>query len=228
MKLLRIIILLGFLTIPATAKTNTPYFFVSSGAVFPQVETVIPGLNNNFSVRTDTDNGLLFGGGIGYSFQENLKMEFEVNLCSTNIADLNTVEMKVLGISIEGGEGKLGSLSFTTNGRYDFPIGGNWMPYLEGGVGAARISLKDVYIQTTPVSPNPPIQEYLLVDDNNWQIAFQAGVGLTYLLDEHFILDIGYRYFFTNETQFHTINGEEFKANLQRSHLLFSLRYLFN
>lgn len=228
MKLLRIVVLMGFLTIPVIAKIHTPYLFVSSGAAFPQRETVIPGLNNNFTVRTDTDNGILLGGGIGYKFKENLKMEFEVNHCSLNIADLETVEIKVLGLSIEGGKGKLDSLSFTANGRYDFPIGGNWMPYLLGGVGTARVSLKDVYIQTAPVIPNPPVEEYLMVDDNNWQFAFQAGIGLTYLLEEHFILDIGYRYFVTSETQFHTVNGEEFKENLQRGHLLLSLRYLFN
>lgn len=226
MKLLRMVILILFLTMPVIANTHTPYFFLTTGGVFPHQETIIPRLNK-FTVRTDTNQGLLLGGGIGFKFRDNIKMELEMNHGWMNISDLSTVEMRVLGIKIEGGEGSLNSLSLTANGRYNFPSGRKWTPYILGGAGAGQISLKDVVIHIAPVYPDASVEKYPFVDDKTWQFVYQAGFGLTYLVGENFILDLGYRYFAALNPSFHTVHEEEFKGKLQRSHLLLSLKYRF-
>jgi len=225
---LNALILIVIMSIPVSAKITSNYVYLGAGVCRLAKEIQIPGENNAWVVQTDTQSGLYPNIGAGYYDKwGDFRLEFDVSYRKNSIANVEIIDMNVIGISIQGGEGTVTSLSFMLNGWYDLDIIGSWMVYFGGGLGAGRLSLKEVYIQTAPVVPNPKVTRTLYVNDSDWRFAVQAGAGITFALSDDFILDLGYRYYTTADPKFIAEMGNEFFADVQSHTALISLKFLY-
>lgn len=155
----------------------------------------------------------------------NFRLEYDIAYRKMSFSEVEISDLNVIGISIQGGEGDVISLSFMLNGWYDLIRIGRWAVYFGGGLGAGLTSLKNVYIETAPVVPNPVVTKTLYVDDNDWRFAMQAGAGVTYTLNADFTLDLGYRYYATADPKFVTEMGNEFFTNMQSHTFIISLKF---
>ena len=221
------LIMIIFVSVPLSARITSSYLYFSAGAIQLAREIEIPGVNDLWRVRTETQTGLLLSCGGGYSMGGNFRLEYDIAYRKISFSDVEINDLKVIGVSIQGGEGDVISLSFMLNGWYDLIHAGRWAIYLGGGLGAGLISLKNVYIETAPVVPNPVVTKTLYVDDNDWRFAMQGGAGITYALSADFTLDLGYRYYATADPKFITEMGNEFFADVQSHTVLISLKFLY-
>ena len=182
---------------------------------------------SDFGVRTDTKAGFLVNCGGGYQIAENLRLEGQVGYRSSKIDDIEVTYMNVVGIGVDGGSGDITSLSLMGNAWYDFYNRGRWSPYFGGGIGMAQASLEDFSIETHPNVPDPPITQRLLVDDKDWQFAYQAGAGVGYGLSESFTVDLSYRYFASLKPTFTDAGGNELKADYAHHSVQLAMMYKF-
>jgi OOP family OmpA-OmpF porin len=228
MKKIVLVVLAGILPLPFIAEAaDRGYFVVGAGIDLPGEEVDVPAYFSDFGVRTDTKAGLMINCGGGYRIAKNLRLEGQVGYRSSKIDDVEVINMNIVGIGVEGGSGDITSLSFMVNTWYDFYNRGRWLPYFGGGIGAAEVSLKDFSIRTHPTVPNPQTTQRLLVDDENWRFAYQAGAGVGYELSESFIIDLGYRYFATLKPKFTDAGGNELEANYSHHSIQLSITYKF-
>lgn len=221
------LILVIFVSAPLSARITGSYLYFSAGACQLAKEIEIPGMNDLWRVRTNTQTGLFLNCGGGYSMGGNFRLEYDIAYRKMPFSDVEITDLKVIGVSIQGGEGNVISLSFMLNGWYDLIRIGRWAVYLGGGLGAGLTSLKDVYIETAPVVPDPVVTKTLYVDDNDWRFAMQGGAGITYALSADFTLDLGYRYYASADPKFITEMGNEFFADVQSHTVLISLKFLY-
>lgn len=222
------VFLIVIISIPVSAKITSTYLYFGTGVCQLAKEIQIAGENNLWLVQTDTQSGLYLNLGAGYyDFWGDFRLECDISYRKNSFADVEVVEMEVVGLSIRGGEGNVTSLSFMLNGWYDLDLKGRWAIYFGGGLGAGRISLKEVYIETAPVVLNPVITKTLYVNDSNWRFAMQAGAGITYVLSADLMLDLGYRYYRTSDPKFITEIGDEFFTNMQNHSVFLSLKFIY-
>lgn len=228
MKKIAVAVLAAICTLPFAAEAaEHPYFVVGAGIDFPGQEVDAPAYFSDFGVRTDTKAGFLAICAGGYKVLQNLRVEGQVGYRSSKIDNVELTYMNVVGIGVDGGSGDIASLSFMANTWYDFYLGQRWLPYFGAGVGAAQVSLKDFSIGTHPTIPNPPTTQRLLVDDKDWQFAYQLGTGLGYELNQAFTIDLGYRYFATLKPKFVDAGGNELEADYSHQSLQLAVRYKF-
>jgi opacity protein-like surface antigen len=76
------------------------------------------------------------------------------------------------------------ALSFLINGYFDFVNSSRFTPYLSGGIGMANLDYK--------------ITNW---SDNDTVFAYQVGAGVAYAINNHFIIDLKYRFFATEELE---------------------------
>jgi opacity protein-like surface antigen len=89
------------------------------------------------------------------------------------------------------GNGDIKTLSAMINGFYDIPLGVPVTPYVGGGVGVARIELDNIVIRGVSIAGS-----------NDTVFAYQLGAGIGYDIIESITVDIGYRYFRTDNPKF--------------------------
>lgn len=225
---LNAMILILIMSIPVSGKITSNYIYLGAGVCQLAKEIQIPGENNAWVVQTDTQSGLYLNMGAGYyDMWGDFRLECDVSYRKNSIADVEIVEMDVVGLSVHGGEGKVTSLSFILNGWYDQDIIGRWAVYFGGGLGVGRISLKEVYIETAPIVPNPKVTKTLYVNDSDWRLSMQAGAGITFALSANLLLDLGYRYFLTLDPHFMTEMEYEFITDMQVNTFSLSLKFLY-
>jgi OOP family OmpA-OmpF porin len=227
-KRIGVTLLAAILALPFAAEAaDQGYFFVGGGVDFPGEEVDAPVYFSDFGVRTDTKAGLLVYFGGGYRMLENLRLEGQVGYRSSKIDDVKLTYMNAVGIGLDGGSGDITSLSFMANAWYDFYHQGRWSPYFGGGVGAAQVSLKDFSIGTRPVVPGASTTQRLLADDEDWQLAYQAGAGMGFELDENLVVDLAYRYFATLKPKFSDAGGNELEADYSHHSVQLAVAYKF-
>jgi opacity protein-like surface antigen len=194
------LLLAGILILLSSAPAaGQLYCFVGGGADFPREEFDVRVYFIDSGIRTETKNGFLVNGGVGYQALPNLRVEGQVGYRSSKIDDVELKYINVVGVGVIGAEANITSLSFMANAWCDFYHRGSWSPYFGGGVGIAQVSLKDFVLKTAPIVPNFPITETLLIDDEDSKFAYQFGAGMKLRLNQRFIVDLGYRYFSTLE-----------------------------
>ena len=228
MKAVVLLSLAGLLSVPFAANAaDNGYFFAGAGIDLPGEEIDAPVHFTDLGVRTDTKAGFLLNCGGGYRISENLRLEAQVAYRSSKIHDIEVTYMNVVGMGVDGGSGDITSLSLMVNTWYDFYNRERWSPYFGGGVGMAQASLEDFSIEIHPNVPDPPITQRLLVDDEDWKFAYQAGVGVGYVLSKSFNVDLGYRYFASLEPTFTDAGGNELKADYAHHSVQLGMTYKF-
>lgn len=113
-----------------------------------------------------------------------------------------------------GGDLTADSLLINTFGVYRSKS--QWTPYLGIGLGAARITAKDLTVTGQP-----------LANDDAVVFAYQIGGGVDLQLSPAWTLDFGYRLFSTTKAKLTEANGDEFETGYLSHNLLVGLRFGF-
>lgn len=112
--------------------------------------------------------------------------------------------------------GHVSAISAMLNAYYDYDTGSAWRPYIDAGIGAARLSMHNVAASGVPV-----------VDNFDTVFAYQFGLGLGYDVTKSLTLAVEYRYFTTLDPTFRDAAGQSFNSEFTSHNLSLGVRYRF-
>jgi OmpA-OmpF porin, OOP family len=112
--------------------------------------------------------------------------------------------------------GRTTALSAMLNAYYDYDTGSAWRPYIDAGIGAARLSMKNVTAGGVPV-----------VDAFDTVFAYQLGLGIGYEVTKSLVLALEYRYFTTLDPTYRDAVGNTFNSEFTSHNLSLGIRYRF-
>ena len=191
------------IAVPGTSQAQW-YVGVDGGANILEDAKVSDQTGRTTPVGSKTGYVLQMQGGYDFGGP---KAEFEIgyrNSGLSNIADINDV----------GGHSS--SLSFMTNGIYEFMPKASWHPFVGAGIGMARVSVRWKESGTTSVK------------DSDWQFAYQAMTGISYDLTKNWGLKAQYRYFATLDPEFTSTDGDYNITSENHNHaFMLGLTYTF-
>ncbi len=228
MRTIKFTVLLGVILSQFTVQAaDNRYFKLGAGIDWPRHEIDVPVYFSDIEVRTQTGTGYWLHCSGGYRLLEKLCIAGELEYRSSRIKDVNVTRLNIIGMGVDGGSGRNTSLSFMTNMWHDVFFVERFSLFVGGGIGVAQVSLRDFSISTFPVVPNPPMTKQKLIDDGDWQFAYQAGLGMSYSLSSSYTISLDYRYFATLDLEFTDVGGNRIGANHSRSNLLLAIKYWF-
>jgi len=112
--------------------------------------------------------------------------------------------------------GHVTAISAMLNAFYDYDTGSAWRPYIDAGIGAARLSMKNVAAAGVPV-----------VNAFDSVFAYQLGLGIGYEVTKSLTLALDYRYFTTLDPTFRDAAGNSFNSEFTSHNLSLGIRYRF-
>ena len=148
------------------------------------------------------DTGYGLDAAVGYAFG-NIRLEGEVSWSQLGADD---VKFKGSNLQVDGDwRGDVSALGLMANGWYDIATGTRWVPYVGGGLGAARVEFGSGLKGTIT---NPANNSVLSFDGSinradAWVFAYQVGAGIGYRIDDRAVVQFGYRFFGTSKTDIH-------------------------
>jgi opacity protein-like surface antigen len=165
-------------------------------------DSTIPGV----TVNTEFDTGLAFGAALGYDFNR-FRAEGEISYQKNDIDKIGSP-----GVILDA-TGDAKALSFLINGYYDFINSSAFTPYISAGIGFAQVEFNDLDISSLGFSGS---------NDEDTVFAYQIGIGVGYAVTEKVTIDVKYRYFGTEDSEYDTTEAE-FASN----NFLFGVRVYF-
>lgn len=162
------------------------------GGYLPEANGSDPGGSINFNYDTGLDGSITLGYDLGDEHPKigYGRVELEFNAASN---DLNEAEFVEGATGVDGSIGRTG-IMLNTIGEHKTRSGMNI--YVLLGLGWAEVSLDNVSILGVPFA-----------DDSSNQLAYQAGLGVAWNLSDHFVFDVGYRYYGTMDLEFTEKDG---------------------
>jgi len=178
-----------------------------------EIEDNIPALPA-FGGDVGLDNNWMEDVGLGYAFQNGLRLEGELAHRFNALAS---------GPRIQDG-GDTQAFTAMINGIYDFNRNGTVQPYIGVGFGVGRVDANaaDGPAATKVVSA--------FFDDSDTSIAYQGLIGLGFKVSEQLALDIGYRYLAIPNLEFAGRNGaaaRTYSTNYDHQAATVGLRWQF-
>jgi len=165
-------------------------------------DSTVPGV----TVNTEFDTGLAFAAALGYDFNR-FRVEGEISY-QTNDVD----KIGAQGVFFDA-TGDATALSFLINGYYDFVNRSAFTPYISAGLGFAQVEFNDLNISGSGFPGS---------SDDDTVFAYQIGIGVGYAVTEKVTIDVKYRYFGTEDSEYDTTEAE-FASN----NFLFGVRVYF-
>jgi len=188
-----IVTLLLVLVINSPAAAAGYYIGIQGGAgILSDAEGSDSGGKANFSYDAGYDASITVGYDLGTEHPKIGKgrVELEFNTASNDMKEVEFVEGK---FEVAGSAERI-SIMLNTIGEYTTQSG--MIIYALLGLGWAEISLDNVSILGEPFA-----------DGTSNQLAYQAGLGVAWRLSDHFVFDIGYRYYATTNPDFTEKDG---------------------
>ncbi len=143
--------------------------------------------NNPVSSKVDFDTGLAFNAALGWAFNKYAALDFETGYVGAKINN-------VPGFSSDNS--RLYNVPFLVNATLSFPIPRtNIIPYVGAGVGGA-----DMVFDTDNFTQNSG--NGVTSSENDVVFAGQLFAGVRFQLARHLALDLGYKYFATDNPTF--------------------------
>lgn len=173
----------------------------------------------NFNIQYDP--GYTYGGTVGFDLAETYpdiglgRIELEVGYRTNDLDEFEFGADNGGKLNAVGG-GDITVLSAMLNSFGELRDREPWIPYLGGGVGIARLELKD-----TTVSGQS------FADGSDTVFAWQVGGGVGLQVNRHLVLDLGYRYFSALDPSFTDTTGAEFESEYNNHTLLLGARLDF-
>lgn len=180
--LVLVVCMMASLLLISTSFAAGPYMNVQVGGTWLE-DADVEGIAD-----IEFDTGFNVGVAAGYDFGMT-RLEAEVVYREN---DIDKVE--AFGLSLNA-DGDISALSLMGNAYLDIETGSPVTPYIVAGIGLARVSLNDMKIEGIRVS-----------DDDDTVFAYQFGGGVAFALNEAMAIDLGYRYFATEDPEF---DGDE-------------------
>jgi OmpA-OmpF porin, OOP family len=112
--------------------------------------------------------------------------------------------------------GHVSAISAMLNAYYDYDTGSAWRPYIDAGIGAARLAMHNVAASGVAV-----------VDAYDTVFAYQLGLGLGYDVTKSLTLAVEYRYFTTLDPTFKDAAGNSFNSEFTSHNVSLGVRYRF-
>jgi len=165
-------------------------------------DSTVPGV----TVNTEFDTGLAFGAALGYDFNR-FRAEGEISYQKNDIDKIGSP-----GVILDA-TGDAKALSFLINGYYDVINSSAFTPYISAGIGFAQVEFNDLDISSLGFSGS---------NDEDTVFAYQIGIGVGYAVTEKVTIDVKYRYFGTEDSEYDTTEAE-FASN----NFLFGVRVYF-
>jgi len=134
------------------------------------------------------DDGSIFTGAVGY-LKGSLRVEGELSHRKNDWEAFTSGGTRLVT------EGDFSSLSFMVNGWYDFNTNTNWVPFVGGGVGISRMSMKINRVGNIATS----------FDKIDTVLASQFGAGIGYKLTPKVTINLSYRLFGTQKVELEDI-----------------------
>ncbi len=180
--------------------------------------TNVSGLNTSSGLNGDRtfsfSGGLALGYDLQYATTLPLRVEFEA-MWRTSTTSENTW---TYGSSQFSGTQKIGLDTYFVNAYYDFYNSSPFVPYAGIGLGFANISQDMTYNNAYSFS------------EDSTKFAFNVGLGVSWLMQNGFTADMGYRYIRPNETSATFTDGANaFTSSVRPTahELVFGIRYTF-
>lgn len=142
----------------------------------------------SYDDHVEFDPGIDVGGAGGYDFGY-VRLEGEL---SYKGAEIDSVYDSTSNVTYHDMDGSLGVFAAMVNCFIDLHNTTPVTPYFGGGIGAATLYLDDTYSD----------QGKLYESDDDTVFAYQFGAGVEITLTRSLSLDLGYRYFATDEGKF--------------------------
>jgi len=165
-------------------------------------DSAVPGI----TVNTEFDSGLALGAALGYDFNR-FRVEGEISYQKNDVDKIGAQ-----GVSLDA-TGDATALSFLINGYYDLKNRSAFTPYISAGLGFAQIEFNNIDISGLGFSGS---------NDEDTVFAYQIGMGIGYAVTEKVTIDVKYRYFGTEDSEYDTTQAE-FASN----NFLFGVRINF-
>jgi opacity protein-like surface antigen len=171
-----------------------------------------------FNDRIESEPGVYVGGTAGYDFGL-IRLEGEL---SYRWNEMDSIKDRDSGFNYGGIDGDIGVFAFMANAFLDIHNDSPITPYLGGGIGLATIYLSDTY-----GTDSEGFRTTLYSEDDESVFAYQAGAGLDIALNRQTSVDIGYRYFETEDASFTSDWRQSKDFKLQSHSVAVGLRFNF-
>jgi len=165
-------------------------------------DSTVPGI----TVNTEFDTGLALCAALGYDFNR-FRVEGEISYQENDVDKIGAP-----GVFLDA-TGESVALSFLINGYYDFINNSAFTPYISVGLGFAQVEFNDLDISGLGFSGS---------NDEDTVFAYQLGIGVGYAVTEKVTIDVKYRYFCTEDSEYDTT-----KAEFASNNFLFGMRINF-
>lgn len=166
---------------------------------------------SSFSEKIKLNPGIYAGAAGGYDFGF-VRIEGEFSFRN---AEIDTITSQTDSYFIHNVDGNVGAYSSMINVFFDLRNSSRFTPYLGGGIGAATLYLSDTYGYVT--KNNSTHYQPLYLESDDTVFAYQLGGGVNIALNNRFSLDVGYRYFKTDEAHldsyYDTTSGLRFESH---------------
>ena len=172
----------------------------------------VPGIR--FSSEVEFDTGIHLGAAFGYDFGE-FRVEGEFGYQSHEFEEMTDFELNGIPRSDVDADGDIDAFIFLINGFYDIDTGTKLTPYLGGGIGFARLEIKDLFVGGVDI-------RIVRGDDDDTVFAYQLAGGIAYEITEEIFADLSYRYVATSESDFAGL--EEYNSHNLVAAIRFSFR----
>tara|TARA_B100000315_G_scaffold257580_1_gene306841 strand:+ start:845 stop:2161 length:1317 start_codon:yes stop_codon:yes gene_type:complete len=173
-------------------------YFRGSIGLHMLTETSNEGASNNYDAEFSP--GFSLGGAIGTALDNGFRIEGEIMYTDATLKQISgTAAGSTYNTEVVGGD--MSTISFMGNVAFDFPNNSRLTPFLMGGVGIAGLFLNEFKATETAIA-----------DDMDWVFALQLGGGVTFDLDDRTKIEIGYRYFETQDPEFSDASGTPFES----------------
>jgi len=190
------LVLVGSFSISASVMAQGPYLGINSSVV--AVNDI-----DLSGAEFQSDIGLGIGIVGGYDFGR-YRLEGELTYRKNEV---DHVEIHSWGQGNMTGDGDITSKSFLVNGYFDFENKTRFTPYMGFGLGLANIAFNNIKAKGID-----------LVDDDSSALAAQLAVGCSYSINKLLSVDLGFRYFFTDELEVTNKFGHDVSADSYKSH----------
>ncbi len=205
-------LLITFVCVLAFFFSTTVYsaegLYVSGNLAFAMAsdsdltDSTVPGV----TVNTEFDTGLTFGAALGYDFNR-FRVEGEISYQNNDIDKIGAQ-----GVFFDA-TGDATALSFLINGYFDLKNSSAFTPYVSAGLGFAQVEFNNLNISGLGFSGS---------NDEDTVFAYQVGIGVGYAVTEKVTIDVKYRYFGTEDSEYDTT-----KAEFASNNFLFGVRVYF-
>jgi opacity protein-like surface antigen len=207
-----LVVLIAGLLLPSSVLAEARQYISLMGGY-----TAVLDADAGFLEDAEFDDGFVAGVAVGYDFDTGneygygdarLEVEF-----SYRKNDFDQVKFQGAEIAADG---EVNSQSLMANAYYLVENPSIVKPFFLFGIGAARIDIDEASIAGVN-----------FIDEDEYNLAYQAGAGLAFELTESLELDLGYRYFRIANTDFEDAVDNEFSFGYETHNAYLGLLYAF-